>query len=232
VAKRKQFKNPPLVEVFSEFFFEPGPEREPHSLLVGTFWRGKVKEDFPQPIEPAGPPAPRDRFASADGKTILQVGENLLVVNQLPPYYGWERYEPTVVEYFGLYARHWRPARVVRAAVHYIDKVDIPKSEVGLEDYFNLYPVLPERPGTAATNLAVSYEVSGAREGDVLITTMKQHASANPDGMTFLFQWDYVASAGLPVDLKAVKAWLESAHALQSEVFHSTFTDVCRQLWD
>jgi hypothetical protein len=91
MGKRKQFRNPPLVEVFTEFFFEPNPEREPHSLLVGKFW-GKVKEDFPQPIEPTGPPAPRDRFASADGKTILQIGENLLVVNQLPSYYGWEWY--------------------------------------------------------------------------------------------------------------------------------------------
>jgi uncharacterized protein (TIGR04255 family) len=155
---------------------------------VAKLWRGKVKADFPQAIEPTGPPTPRDRFASADGKTLLQVGENLLVVNQLPPFYSWERYEPTVVDCFGQYARLWKPARALRAAVHTIDKVDIPKIEVGLEDYFNLYPVLPEYPKTAATNLAFSYEVSGAGEGDVLTTTMKQHPSANPEGMTFLFQ--------------------------------------------
>jgi uncharacterized protein (TIGR04255 family) len=231
MGKRKQYRNPPLVEVFSEFIFQPGPERELHSLLVTKFWRGKVKADFPQVIEPTGPPTRRDRFASADGKTLLQVGENLLVINQLPPYYGWERYEPAVVDCFTLYAKLWKPAGVLRAAVHYIDKVDIPKIEVGIEEYFNLYPVLPEYPKTAATNLAVSYEVSGADQGDVLITTMKQPPSANPGGMTFLFQWDYVASSGLPLEGKAVKAWLDRAHSFLSEVFQSTFTDECRRLW-
>jgi uncharacterized protein (TIGR04255 family) len=232
MGKRKQYRNPPLVEVFSEFFFQPGPEKELHSLLVARFWKGKLKTDFPQALEPVGPPTPRHRFASEDGKTLLQIGDNLLVVNQLPPYYGWEKYEPKVIESFGLYTRLWKPASVLRAAVHYVDKVDIPKIEVGVEDYFNLYPVLPDYPRTAATNLAVSYEVSGAAPGDVLITTMKQHPSANPNGMTFLFQWDYVASGGLSLETEALTAWLDGAHSVLSEVFHSTFTDQCRKLWD
>src|SRR5207244_219697 len=84
-------------------------------------------------FQPFGPPTPRLRFISEDEKTLVQLGENLLVVNQLPPYYGWEKYEPTVVECFDHYTKLWKPSSVARAAVHYIDKVDLPMLETGLE---------------------------------------------------------------------------------------------------
>jgi uncharacterized protein (TIGR04255 family) len=162
MARRKQFKNPPLVEVFTEFFFEPDPEKELDPLLLAKFWRGKIKAAFPRAVQPTEPPAPRHRFTSEDGKTLLQVGENLLVVNQLPPYYGWERYQPAVVECFEHYVRQWRPVRVARAAVHYINKIDIPRLDFEMDEYLNLFPVLLEFPGKPATNIVLSYEMQGA----------------------------------------------------------------------
>ncbi len=231
MAKRKQYKNPPLVEVFTEFFFKPNPEKEPNSILVGKFWKGKIKADFPIAVQPTGPPTPRDRFASQDGKTLVQVGDNLLVVNQLPPYYEWERYEPVVVECFSEYTRQWKPIRVDRAAVHYIDKVDIPKLEFNLDEYLNLL-VMPEFPKTPVTNIALSYEVQGAEEGDIVVTTLRQYPSANPEGASFLIQWDYVATGGLPADTEQVQSWLGKAHDFLSELFLSTLTDECRKLFD
>src|SRR5262249_11936162 len=152
----KQYKNPPLVEVFTEFFFQPPQGVEWDSFIVPTFYK-KVAKDFPTRkrlgtvgfqvrLAPSGTPpefqsfnpsTPRHRFISENEKTLVQLGENLLAVNQLPPYYGWENYEPRVVECFGLYVKLWKPERVARAAVHYIDKVDLPEAETGLERYFN-----------------------------------------------------------------------------------------------
>src|SRR6266446_2189846 len=133
MARRKQYKNPPLVEVFTEFFFQPAEGVEWDSFLVPTFYK-KIAKDFPTrkrmaavgiqlrmsgggappDFQPFGPPTPSHRFISENEKTLLQLGENLLVVNQLPPYYGWENYEPRLVEGFGLYVKLWKPARAVR----------------------------------------------------------------------------------------------------------------------
>ncbi len=87
MAKLKHYKNPPLIEVACEFRFEPSPEKEVHALLLAKFWKGETKEAFPHAIKPTAPPVRPDRFASGDGKTFVQIGESLLVVNQLPPYY-------------------------------------------------------------------------------------------------------------------------------------------------
>jgi uncharacterized protein (TIGR04255 family) len=248
---RKQYRRPPLVEVFCEFFFE-GPEgTEWDSFGVPSFYK-KIKSDFPTrkrlasvgvefkvagngaapEVKTVGPPTPRHQFVSENGKTLVQLGENLLVVNQLPPYYGWERFEPTVAECLKTYVGIWKPKTVARAAVHYIDKVDIPKPEVRIEQYLNLYPNLPEFPGTTATNLAMAYEVGGASEGDILAVTMRQHPSANPEGVSFMFQWDYVATVGMPATSSAVGSWLKGAHGFLSQVFLSTFTEDCLKLFD
>jgi uncharacterized protein (TIGR04255 family) len=232
VARRKQYTNPPLVEVFCEFVFHPNPEVDLYPLVLAKFWRGKIKDDFPQAVEPIGSPMRRDRFASEDGKTLMQIGENLLVINQLPPDYGWERYDPVVLDCVGHYLSQWKPVRINRAAVHYLDKIDIPHLDFNLTDYLNLYPVLPEFPGKPATNLALSYEIQGAEEGDIVVTTLRQHASANPEGTTFTIQWDYVATGGLPVDKQRVQSWLGKAHDFLSELFNSTLTDTCRKLFD
>lgn len=251
MVKRKQYKNPPLVEVFTEFFFQPAEGVEWDSFLVPKYFKA-IARDFPNrkrmssvgiqvrmagdgtspEFQQIGPPTPRHRFTSENEKTLVQLGDNLLVVNQLPPYYGWEKYAPTVVECFGVYARLWKPQRAVRAGVHYIDKIDLPEVETGLERYFNLLPVLPEFPPEPATNLTMSYEVPGANTGDILVVTMKQQPSANPDGMTFLFQWDYVATGGLPNDRSAVQTWLDQAHDYLSRLFLNTFTHECRKLFD
>jgi uncharacterized protein (TIGR04255 family) len=232
MARRKQYAKPPLIEVFCEFYFAPAPEKGVVSLLLSKFWKGEVKRQFPLALQPTGPPVQRHRFLSKNEKTHLQIGEDLLVVNQLPPYYGWERFEPVVVETFAHYARVWRPTRVDRAAVHYIDKIDIPEADFNLEKYFNLFPVLPEFPNTPATNIALSYEVQGARDGDIVVTTMRQHPSAAPQGATFLLQWDYVATGGMAADEREAKAWLAGAHGFLSNLFISTLTDECRRLFD
>jgi uncharacterized protein (TIGR04255 family) len=231
MANPKQYKNPPLIEVACEFRFEPDPEKEVHALLLAKFWKGKIKAAFPRAIQPNGPPEPRDRFASEDGKTLVQVGENLLVVNQLPPYYGWGRFEPVVVDCFREYARHWNPLRVMKAAVHYINKIDIPLLEFNLDKYLNLL-VLPEFPKKPAMNISASYTVYGAREDDIVVTTLRQYPSANPEGASFLIMWDYFANGGLAADTDQIHSWLRDAHAFQRELFLSTVTDECRKLFD
>jgi uncharacterized protein (TIGR04255 family) len=248
---RKQYNKPPLVEVFTEFFFQPEDGKDWESFVTPSFYR-KFEKRFPTrkrfntvgiqvrvpgevgspELQRFDPPTPRHQFISADDKTLIQLGENLLVVNQLPPYYGWERYEPIVVECFDQYLKLWKPSLVARAAVHYLDKVDLPVLEARVEDYFNLHLILPDFSDKPATNLAVSYEVPGASDGDILVGIMKQTPSANPEGMSFLFQWDYVATKGLPRKTDAMKTWVNGAHDFLSKVFLSTFTEECRKLFD
>jgi uncharacterized protein (TIGR04255 family) len=231
MAKIKKYKKPPLIEVVCEFQFEPDPDKKMFDPLLENFWKGKMRAAFPQAIQPTEPPDRLHRFASREGKTFVQIGENLLVVNQLPPYYGWERFEPVVVDCFREYARHWKPLGVKTAAIHYVNKIDIPQLEFELDKYFNLM-VLPDFPNKPVWDITASYKVQGAQKDDVVVTILRQHPSADPEGVSFLITWNYFASRELPADTGEIQSWLRDAHDFQRELFLSTLTEECRKLFD
>lgn len=242
--------NPSLVEAFVEFLFAPPDGAEWDSFVVPAYYK-RIHTKFPtrkrsdsvgtkarlpsggsQPKFPLnGSPTPWHRFISKDEKTLVQLGENLLVVNQLPPYHGWDVFRPTVIECFESYVKLWKPERVVRASLHYIDKIELPEDDAGLEKYFNLLPILPEFPDKPATNVSMSYEVAGAGEGDVMVVAMWQHPSADPDGLTFLFRRDYEAADGFSPDRDATTGWLDRAHDYLHRTFKDALTDECRNLF-
>ncbi|MEX0710744.1 MAG: TIGR04255 family protein [Pirellulales bacterium] len=246
---RKQYAKPPLLEVFCEFFFDLEEDPSWDGFLVPRFFEA-IEADFPSRkhlqafgvqlrldeggqvgVERKGSPTPRHRFESHDGKTLVQVGENLLVVNQLPPYYGWERFAPRVIDCWQKYSSVWQPKRISRLALHYIDKIDIPDRQVRLENYFNLYPTIPQVVDKPMANLAMAFEVTGDQDGDVLVASFRQLASADPTMSSFLFQWDYVSGGEIESTPEAVGSWLAAAHTLMSTYFRATMTEECEKLF-
>jgi uncharacterized protein (TIGR04255 family) len=248
MLERKQYRKPPLIEVFCEFFFEPFPDSDWDALLMADFYRGLGKHRFPKSkraeartVQLMSRDSQRGRqrhsggqrhcFASADGNTTVQVGENLLVLNQLPPYYGWERFENDAKLVLALYLNIWPSTQL--ASVHYIDRIDIPDPTFHLEEYFALFPVLPDDLMTCPiSNLAMAFEVCGDTEGDVLAVAFHQQPCANPGTNSFRLQWDYVATVPQFADVPSVVDWLRTAHSATSRAFRSSLTDRCEQLFE
>jgi uncharacterized protein (TIGR04255 family) len=255
MLERKQYRKPPLIEVFCEFLFAPTEGLEWDALLLSQFYDQLGREAFPKNIRlktfvsvtqvgkpegpqlKMGPPTPRHQFRSPDESTIVQVGENVLVVNQLPPYYGWEKFETQVVQSLELYLSTWKPQSVTRALLHYDDRVDIllenPEKTLYLQDYFNLFPVLPaEMQNGQVVNLAMAFEIRGMREGDALVGRFFHEASANPDIMSFRLFWDYVAKMPLDARTDVIRDWLAVAHEATGKAFRSALTPHCEALFD
>ncbi len=253
MSETRQYKNPPLVEVFCELFFALSEGEEWDAFQTPQFYE-RIRHKMPVrkdlhtvgiavtvphgakggqglDVRPHGPPTPRYRFQSSDGKTVAQIAENLLVVNQLPPYYGWESFQSVLLEAFSHYVDLWPVAQIERVALHYVDKVVVPESQFELAAYFNLYPVLPIEAGEPITNVAMAFEVAGAGEGDILALSFRQQPSADPDRTAFLFQFDYVATQARPATSAHLSEWLAGAHEHTRRLFENTFTERCKQLF-
>jgi uncharacterized protein (TIGR04255 family) len=246
---RRQYEKPPLVAVTCELLFEYGEGAVWDQFLMRDFYQ-TLEEHYPQLRQSSvgnadtlasesgrynageGRFSPRFYIESGDGKTSVGVGERLLVVTQLPPYYGWEKFEPRVVEATDRYARTWKPALVVEAVLHYIDRVDIPENEFRLQDYFNLYPSLPEGTDGHVANLEMNFEIQAERESDVLAVSFRQYPSATPDCVSFLLTWDYIASKPIDPDQVSIKGWLKDAHEFSGRFFRASLTDRCEQLFE
>lgn len=252
MLERKQYAKPPLLEVFCEIVFEPVGGQEWDGLLLAGFYDRLGRQRFPRKkglntvgvalelggadetkVDRLGPPTSRLQFLTGDGNRIVQVGENLLAVNQLPPYYGWEKFEKDALDALALYLDVWKPRRVRRAGLHYVDRIEIPGETIHLPDWFNLFPVLPtsfqDRP---VSNLTMAFEVVGKREGDLLSIQFLQQPSANPELTPIHLQWNYAATRGLEATEAAVRDWLSLAHEATGTAFRSALTAKCETLFE
>jgi len=249
------------VEVYCEFVFEP-PEGQTWDWLRICEFAKEIDGDFPQHRmvrqhgEPArlgadeneayweegdaDQPAPLFRFATKDGLTTVQIGENLLVVNGLPvenprpPYGAWKKFYPYVHRSISTYRDVWKPERISQLFLHYVDRIFIPKNDFEFRDYFNLSPVLPADLDNAFTNLSISCDLKGAGKGDVLSLVFQEVFSPDPDRVCYLVNWDYWTAESVALDAKmtGVKDWLEAGVKCCGSHFKSLYTDRCLKLFE
>jgi uncharacterized protein (TIGR04255 family) len=78
----------------------------------------------------------------------------------------------------------------------------------------------------------MAFELRGAGDGDMMAVAFRQHPSANPQGTSFLLQFDYVATQPKEPSVATVKQWLETAHDFTGRYFRSMITEQCAMLFD
>src|SRR3990172_4896115 len=153
----RKYRKPPVVEALCEIYFAGSNWDE---TVPGGFY-DRVKDRFPvkrqreiQEAEVAfagsGEAAasvrrlpPWMQFLSEKGDRLIQLGRDLLVVNQLRPYPSFEDWEPVIYAALEVYRDLAQPKGVARLGMRYINRVVIPEPVILMEDYFTVYPHLP-----------------------------------------------------------------------------------------
>jgi uncharacterized protein (TIGR04255 family) len=158
----RHYPRSPLVEALCEIYFT-GSRWD--ATTPGLFYE-RVRGDYPQKSEMAMvgvevqvtpgqaetrslPVEPRMRFARDDGSRLLRLSRDLLVVNQLLPYTRYEEWREVVHTARGVYRQLAEPAGIDRLGVRYINRVNVPGSGIRMEDYFRVYPEVPQELGEA-----------------------------------------------------------------------------------
>jgi uncharacterized protein (TIGR04255 family) len=81
---------------------------------------------------------------SHDGRDIVQIGSNTLVVNRLPPYPGWDGLRGTIVSRFGQLRTASPITRIGQVTLRYLDKIKIPADQWDWSEFFTVGPPTPE----------------------------------------------------------------------------------------
>lgn len=87
------------------------------------------------------------RYISADLHTSLAAQPDGFTFSMRAPYSCWDEFCSLARSAWTIYKSKVRPASIVRVAVRYINKIDIPLPAEPTEDYFRLYPMIPEALG-------------------------------------------------------------------------------------
>jgi uncharacterized protein (TIGR04255 family) len=243
---------PPVIEVGIEFHFDPRPDRAPWTLQVAGPFVERFQTTFPNvevvqseevQIErrsPGGLPEKitgkinldRVRAHNAEGARWIQVGNDLLVfslIRQQQNYPGFEQVRVEAMEVLDSYIEHFQPASVRRAALTYLDQVEIPipsgSSGVRLEDYFRLRPEFPDPDFGGVGAFALQMQFPNPEQHEP-VTVLLQTAPAAPGSGICRFQmhWHCLCEDVRSLDKEEISRRLETARVRLRKCFRASFT--------
>jgi uncharacterized protein (TIGR04255 family) len=246
VVPERRYRKPPVIEALCEIYFSRSSWDD---TVPGAFYE-RVKSDFPQKrqrkIQEAqitlGPEQaaagfrqlpPWMQFVSDEKHRMIQLAQDLLVVNQLAPYPHFEEWEPDVYRAIGIYSELAQPRNVVRVGLRYINRVLIPEKQVRMEDYFTIYPNLPQSLGEIHGSFLVRVEVPQSGPGHTVVITFGTAPPPLQDAaQAFILDLYDILEVDAPVDEEVVKREVRCAHDNIVGAFEDSITDKLRALFE
>jgi uncharacterized protein (TIGR04255 family) len=243
-ALRRRYKNPPITEAVCEFQFRGATAWD--WTVPGLIYQ-EIKQEFPQKrqenafeinIAPkegkfeqniAGSLS-RMQFLRQDNSAMVQIGPDLLAINALPPYPGWEEFEKLLRKQFEIYLKVTQPIGYKRIGLRFINRILFPGEGMETTEYFNYYPHLPDTVeqshGPFSMHVSHFYE-----ERDVLNFNMGNAPQKIEGQVGIVLDLDYYLIKPEKIDLGQGLAWVNTAHDRIEAMFEACITDKTRSLF-
>src|SRR5258708_36609831 len=143
----KRYEASPIIEALCQFQFEPDAYLD---LTIPGLIYEQVKKDFPKRNQVAQVnigvavnaeiigqqigALPLMQFMREDSNTLIQVGQNLLTINQLAPYSSWQEFLLLIEEGLQAYLEAPHPKRIQRVVLHYLNRIEF-NQKVQIQHY-------------------------------------------------------------------------------------------------
>jgi uncharacterized protein (TIGR04255 family) len=240
----RRYESPPIVEALCEIYFT-GSRWD--STIPGLFYE-QARRNYPQKSQIAlvgvemqvGPGQaetrplsfePRMRFARDDNSRLLQLARDLLILNQLAPYPGYEGWREELHRNLEVYRELAAPGGIDRLGVRYINRVNVPGLGLRMEDYFRVYPEIPPELSGAHGPFILQVLMIPVCPGHQLTLTLGT-SPPHPQGvLSFVLDLYDVVLLGGRDAFKEVRHLLDESHANIVHTFENTITDTSRKLF-
>jgi uncharacterized protein (TIGR04255 family) len=240
----RAYRNPPILEALSEVFYR-GSEWD--GTVPGRFYE-KVRDRFPRrkqrgeievEVQVAGgmpstrttPKEPRSQFEQEDGARIVQVGRDLVVLNQLRPYPHFAEWKPLAVEAATVYRQLANPTGVERIGMRYLNRIEIPETSFPMERYFTLHVHIPESLGSTHGSFVLRIELEPLHRHHHLLVTFASAPSETGASSSFMLDLYDRVTPSEPEAFERLGEYLDEGHENIERTFESIITDETRKLF-
>ncbi|MBU4231421.1 MAG: TIGR04255 family protein [Desulfobacterales bacterium] len=239
----KEIINYPIIEALCEFQFLSD---QPWDLTIPGLIYEQVKNEFSAKKQQTGigigfqakggieqkiQMTPRIQFLRPDGSALIQIGPNVLIINQLKPYPKWENFKPLILDKLEIYRQVSNPKGFKRILLRYINRFEFSGEKIELRDYFNYYPNIP--PGIPQIHGPFNVRIEFSyREGrDRLMMTLGTAIPDKPGIIPLVFDIIYVLALPHTIPLDQASDWLQIAHDEVNKTFNTSITEKCKALF-
>ncbi len=169
-------------------------------------------------------------YRSKDGLRILQTKLNGFTFNRLAPYNTWEEFSADARQLWEIYKRVCKPSSVTRAAVRFINRLDLPGPIVDFKDYLRTVPeVAPGLPQGLST-FFMQLQIPQEDLNCMLIINEAFTPSISPELVSVLLDFDLFREQVWQIDDEDIWHFLEKLRQRKNIVFEASITDKTREL--
>ena len=240
----RKYARPPVIEAVCEFRF--GADTQWDLAVPGLVYE-RIRDRLPNReqrliprIEIRNTEAGTEQqihteqrmfFLTEDKKTFIQVGARLLAVNRLAPYPPWDEFRPVVESAFDVLGSTVALRSIDRIGLLYVNRIEIPRPELELSEYFEFRPFLGEHLPQDVASFVVGCVLPFADERDACRVQLANGVPDQPERSSFILDLDYFLNRSNGVSADAALQWVENAHTTVEQVFEGCITDKLRALF-
>lgn len=172
------------------------------------------------------------KFTSTHADYMWQSRRDGFTLSRLAPYESWQPFRDEARRLWASHRERTNPQEVLRLAVRYINRVDIPAPTVDLKEYFRTGPeVSPDLPQQLAGFFLQVRLPMESLHGTALIN----QTIIPPDRegvISVVLDIDVFRSEAVPAEESAIWDVFERLHACKNEIFEASITSKTRELFD
>lgn len=241
----RSYARPPVQEALCEIFFvkskwDPTAPGIFYQSISGRFPQKQEVKQVDVAVELGKEAAatrmtevePRSRFLSPDGSRMVQVGRDLLVINQLKPYPRFEDWHPLVGEMLQHYRSVASPDGVQKIGLRYINRITVPETGHPMESYFQMYPQVPQSLGGAHGRFFLRLQIPAKHQEHALIVTFGSAPDDDSSSSSYLLDLYDIAPVGGQDPFARIDGELIEAHDNVEHAFENIITDKARTLFE
>ncbi len=243
--QRRKYKNPPAIEVLCEIYFS---ETQSNLTLFGDFYQ-KIRDSYPQQKQlnkvgfemnfTQGAVQTKQvnqgsmmRFSKEDNSQLVQITQNLLTVNKLKPYSGYNNFRENVQDVLKTYLELSKPKYTERIGMRYIDKIAIPEESFELEKYFNFALSFANQEYSTINGISFKVQITPKHQSHQLLVTLNSVISTEEGKSEFILDMYNTFVLHKDIDEEFILKTLDEAHENIEYVFEAVITDSARNLFE
>lgn len=167
---------------------------------------------------------------SHDGTRIFQATLNGFTFNRLAPYDNWDNFRDEAMRLWEIYKSVCKPSSVTRAAVRFINRLDLPGPVLDFKDYLRTVPeVSPDLP-QGLSNYFMQLQIPQEDLNCMLIINEAFTPPTSPERISVILDIQLFREQIWGSDDDAIWRFLEELRHRKNVAFEASITDEVRRL--
>lgn len=171
---------------------------------------------------------------AGNGTDAILIGSSSFTTVRLPPYPSWEEFSRLAKSNFDTYLSVLGRPIVTRIATRFINRIDIPSSEIvgkNIDDFFLFGARVPDGVVIDVSQFSTSASVREAKTGFAANISCGTQKSALIDCESFLLDVDVYSASNIPLKIEALWEKVDQLRIAKNNLFECAISDKVREFF-